>query len=494
MRKFFKSIRWQIQAWYGLLLLVMTVGFGIFTYQLAWIEKGREIDRRLAEKRLLLVSSLRNATLAEAPFATMLRTLKSDRSAMISAIFLQPLKTGRVPIPELLQKTFDGEQLGHYYYRITDSDGSLILQSANAPAEIENLPIPKQGGTETTRWAGKRRERVVSQQSGLQLVIGQEISHEMAEMNQVKVLIGEIGLGVWLLGLLGGWIISGYAIRPIRSISESAVRISEGNLSERIQSNGFRNELSDLASILNTTFSRLQDAFKRQRQFTVDASHELRTPLTVILSETQRMQKKARSAEEYQDSIEICHSAGTRMKKLVEDLLLMAREDSGDVKPQWEPCRLDNLLSESIASMQVLTSGKGITIHVEAADITFQTDSEKLLIVFNNIIGNAIYHHHGNGNVWVTCHCVDAAVRISIKDDGPGIAEADLPHIFERFYRADTSRSPGKMHSGLGLAVCRTIVSQLNGTLEVRSEVGEGSEFTLQFPLEQKTLSGGEIR
>ncbi len=488
MRMFFKSIRWQIQAWYGLLLLMVTVGFGIFTYQLAWIEKGREIDRRLAEKSLLLVSSLRNATLAEAPLATILRALTSDRSTMMSSVFLRPLQTGRVPIPELLQTTFDGDQPGHYYYRITDSGGNLVLESENAPADIENLLFPEQGLTETTRWVANRRERVVGQQSGLHLVVGQETSHEMAGMNKIKLLIGGTGLVVWLLGLLGGWLISGYAIRPIQSISESAVRISEGNLSERIQSSGFRNELSDLASILNTTFSRLQDAFKRQQQFTADASHELRTPLTVILSETQRMKKRARSAEEYQDSIEICHSAGTRMKKLVEDLLLMAREDSGEMRPQWEPCRLGDLLSESIASMHVLATSKGITVHAEAADITFQTDSEKLLIVFNNIIGNAIYHHQGDGNVWVSSHSGDAAVRISIKDDGPGIADADLPHIFERFYRADASRSPGKMHSGLGLAVCRMIVSQLHGTLEVSSEVGEGSEFTIRFPPEPGTL------
>lgn len=483
MRSFFKSIRWQIQAWYGLLLLLATVAFSIFSYQLAWIERGREIDRRLAEKALLVVTSLRKAALETSPVTSLLRALRSDQSNMISGVLLEPLKAGEIPIPEMLQSTFVGEQSGYYYYRILDYEGTTVLESPNAPATTDLLPIPGQGVVETSRWADNRRERVVGDESGLRLVVGQEISGEMAGMGKVKLLIGGIGLGVWVLGLLGGWVISGYAIRPIQSISESAVRISEGNLSERIQPSGFRNELSDLAAILNTTFARLQAAFKRQQQFTADASHELRTPVTTILSETQRMRKRPRTVGEYQDSVEICHAAGMRMKKLVEDLLLLARQDGKDKGPQMEACKLDDLIRDSLGSMQVIAADKGITIHVDLEPVTLKTDPEKLLIVINNILGNAIYHHHGKGNVWIAVRPEDKVILISIRDDGRGISERDLPHIFERFYRADTARSSADMHSGLGLSVCKTIVAQLDGEIAVSSEFGKGSQFSVRLPL-----------
>lgn len=490
MRKHFKSIRWHIQAWYGLLLLLATVAFSFTAYQIVWLGKIREADRRLTEKSLLIVSSLRNAAMAGLNPESINTMFGSERPTGTSMIILQLLKSGRVTMPEITQATFSGREPGYYYYRIYDTDGSVVLESDNAHAAFELLPIPGEGVQKKSQTVGNRRERTFSDESGLRMVVGQDITQEISEMSRLTIQIALLGTGLWVLGLIGGWVIAGYSIRPIKTISEAAVRISEGNLKERIPLEASGNELHELASVLNRTFGRLNEAFERQRQFTADASHELRTPVTVILSETQRMRKKPRSVEEYQEALDACHAAGLIMKKLVEDLLLLAREDSEENTLQLEDGQLDELISKSVQSLHVPARDKGIAVHVDMDPVRITTDFQKLLIVLNNILGNAISHHQGPGNVWITCKADGSVARISVRDDGPGIPSGDLPHIFRRFYRVDKSRSATDRHSGLGLAVCKSIVDQLKGTLDVSSELGQGSEFTIELPFGQSGALG----
>jgi signal transduction histidine kinase len=169
------------------------------------------------------------------------------------------------------------------------------------------------------------------------------------------------------------------------------------------------------------------------------------------------------------------------MKKLVESLLLLARQDSADQDLHLEDCRLEDLLNDIIHATRVLARDKNMTLHPDLETVSIRTDIQKLTTAVSNILENAIAHHPGHGNIWVSCQTNASMIYISVKDDGPGISENDLPHIFDRFYQADKSRASSSVHSGLGLSVCQSIIQQLDGNLDVHSQLGSGSEFVISF-------------
>ena len=136
----------------------------------------------------------------------------------------------------------------------------------------------------------------------------------------------------------------------------------------------------------------------------------------------------------------------------------------------------------------VLAAKKAITIHSDLRPTRLLSDALKLSVLLNDIIGNAVSHHDGNGNVWVTCQQAEAFARVEVRDDGPGIDARDLPHILERFYRAEKSRSSEDMHTGLGLSVCQSIASELDGRIEVKSTLGQGTEFTILLPVNEPNV------
>jgi two-component system OmpR family sensor kinase len=480
-KKQIKSIRWHIQVWYGLLLLLAIIASSLIACQIIRLEKAHEIDKRLIEKMAFIGGNLRKAALSEPSLRSIMQSILSNQKPDAPTALLEPLKSGKLKIPEIIRSTFSGTDPGHYYFRIVDIDDTLVLESDNAYDDMIFL-APYPGKIEVkTGYVGQRRERTVSDESGFRITVGQDITQEINEMNQITAWVISSGIGLWIIGLIGGWTIAGYVIRPIKVISKAAIRISEDNLNERIPLENSGNELNDLASILNRTFDRLRDALQRQKQFTADASHELRTPVTVILSETQRIKKKTRSVQEYQDAIDSCHLAGIRMKKLVEGLLLLARQDGADKELQQEECQLDDLLNDIIRGSRVLARDKNIIIHSDINPVFIRTDIQKLSTVVINVLENAISHHQGHGNVWISCKSNASLIHISVKDDGPGINENDLPHIFDRFYRADKSRTTNSAHSGLGLSLSKSIMKQLDGKIDVQSQIGTGSEFVISF-------------
>jgi two-component system OmpR family sensor kinase len=482
MKPFFRSIRWQIQIWYGLLLLFATGAFSLIIYQIARLEMEAEIDRQLGEKVAFVLTNLRKAAISESKLRTLANMFRGDSADMVTNLIFEPLRSGQLQVPESITSQFSGYEPGYAYYRIVDAEGVLVIESDNAPEDLFFPPIPEEGSDVRSRTVGQLRERSVTDQSGYSICVGEDMSIALAELKQTRTQVALAGLGLWVLGLLGGWVIAGMAIRPIKTISTAAVTIAEGNLSEQIPVGKSGNELNDLAFVLNRTFARLDEAFQRQRQFTADASHELRTPLTVILSETQRLQKKPRTSEEYREGIEVCHLAAQRMKKLVEGLLFLARIDSGNTGQLQEPCQLEAIIAECIHDSSPLAEEKKIQIHENLEPVQIMANPLQLSILLGNLIGNAIAHHQGNGAVWVSCSREAKDIVVSVKDDGPGIPEADLPHLFERFYRVDSARAPHTGHSGLGLSISQSIAHQLHGEITVASVHGEGSTFTVRLP------------
>ena len=489
MKSPFQSIRWRIQAWHGLILFIAFAAFCLTAYQLAWFNQLRRIDSEIQHLERELIRTLlhqnKDSRASESRSVSNVNKSTKEIRPLLPEEFLTLLQTDSIEVPEEMSTRFSGQEASHNFFSIADKEGKVLLQSENAPQQLEFLPLPEGSEmVETSRSTGDYREIARSVPFGLRTIVGRELGPERAEMQRFALSLAAIGLTLWGLGLLGGWWLAGKAIHPIQRISRTATRIAEGNLNERIDTDGGTSELDQLSHVLNHTFERLNAAFERQRQFTADASHELRTPLTILLSETQRMRKPGhqRDNSEYLESFDLCHESCLRMRHLVESLLMLARQDDGAPTQALSDCQLSECIRQSIAQHQPLAEAKAIEILSELEDSPLKADLNSLMIVLNNLIGNAIQHHPGNGTVHISCGRQNGTVYIQVRDNGPGIYEDDLPHIFERFYRADKSRNGEQNHSGLGLALVQTIVRNMKGQIKVNSIVGTGSTFTIHLP------------
>lgn len=473
----FHSIRWRLQLWHGVILLLAVVAVCATVYRLAWDNQLRRIDTDIIQKERALFHAVVQTGKG-------LHSDAKDPRPLSQAEIIKLLRSREFTLPPAVAALFRGREPGYAYFSYRDRDGSVLLQSENAPAGLRFLPSPSTGFAEEIRTVDYRRERVRSSSQGLRSVVGRDITPEREEMRGFGWSLTAAGFGVWSLGLLGGWWLAGRAIRPIETISRTASRIAEGNLQERIDTSGTASELDQLSRVLNQTFERLHAAFERQKQFTADAAHELRTPITIILSETQRILKRERSSEEYREAIQTCAQTADRMRRLVEGLLLLARQESAGAGILREECDIADILRDVVAHLGPLAAEKNIHLHSDLQPARCRADAASLGIVATNLVANAIQHRRSGGNVYVSCEVEDRHVVFAVHDDGPGIAEEDLPHIFERFYRADKARTAqGSGHTGLGLAIVQSIVDAHGGTVLAKSSPGKGARFEVALPI-----------
>jgi len=476
MTTLFQSIRWRLQAWHGLILLLVMIGFCIPAYQLAMDNQLRRIDKEISKTERTLMRALFDAARGDAVGTD------GDRPLVGPADVVERLVAGKITLKPETLNLFQGEEPGHAYFILRHADGRVLLQSGSVPSDPAFLRPSLKEYLEDTRTVGNRREWTRSSPHGLLTVVGRDITPELEDLRRFAWGLIAFSAGIWVLGLVGGWWLAGRAIRPIETISSTASRIAEGNLEERIDIADTDSELGHLSRVLNQTFERLHDAFERQKQFTSDASHELRTPVTILLSETQRILKRERSPEEYRDAIVTCRDTAVRMRHLIEALLLLARQENTAISAHREPCALDSVLSETVAHLAPLAAEKNMQLETDLQPAPCQADPGALAVLATNLVTNAIQHHPSGGVVRVSCVRRNGNATFTVRDDGPGIPEADLPHIFERFYRVDKARTSAAGHAGLGLAIAKTIVDNHGGTIEVKSELGQGTGFVVTLP------------
>ncbi len=311
---------------------------------------------------------------------------------------------------------------------------------------------------------------------------GSEVAAILEAFRQVLFII--IPLALVLAGLFGYFLVK-RALRPVQVITRAAREIEEENLDKRLDT-GSNDELGQLASTLNHMLARLEDAFNRERQFTADASHELRTPLAVIQGEATLALKKERNVDEYRKSLENIYQETERMSSVLKRLLFLARNEDNK-QPEFEVINLKELLTELVSDIEVLCEEKSIRCQLHAPDDLFiKGDKVSLRELFFNLIDNAVRYTHSGGEVSLILGGKDNSACVAVKDNGIGIPEDHLKHIFKRFYRVDKSRSRSEGGAGLGLAICERIAEFHNGTIKVESTVGGGSTFLVFLPLFNK--------
>ena len=290
-----------------------------------------------------------------------------------------------------------------------------------------------------------------------------------------------------LLAVLFAHLSSGRMLKPLRDIEQTAAEISGGtDLNRRIALEGPDDEIHRLADTFDEMVGRLNQSFETERQFTSDASHELRTPMSVILAQCEYTLDRERTTAEYVDALRTIRRQGARMNGLINDMLDVTRMEQKAERYPMSPVNLSALAKDVCADLAILKVND-ITLHADITDRIGVLGNKMLLTrMLQNLINNAYRYGKQGGRIDVAvAQEASGDVRVTVQDDGIGIKEEDLPHIFERFYRADAARTG--TGTGLGLPMVRRIAELHGATLSVSSTPGEGTAFTVLMPAQTYT-------
>jgi heavy metal sensor kinase len=291
-----------------------------------------------------------------------------------------------------------------------------------------------------------------------------------------------LALGAGVLGialLVDAWILR-RAIRPVEEIISAAERISRGKLSTRIETKANSAELARLTKVLNETFASLDRSFTQQARFSADVAHELRTPVSVLIAEAQSALERERDGETYRETISTTLRSAKRMGGLIESLLDLAQIESGADLSRAK-CDLAVLSAEALESLRSTAEAQNVTLETKLEKASCEANAGQITQIIANLLINAIQHNERGGQVRLETGVEGERACLKVENTGPGIPAADLPHVFERFYRADTSRSRKTGGVGLGLAISKAIADAHGAELSVESVPG-CTRFELRMP------------
>jgi heavy metal sensor kinase len=484
---FFKSIRWRLQLWYGIILLLVLGGFGLTAYRLQRGREYREIDAELHHRLTVLSTALRNQAREPGPGGE--RPGRPPRDGPPEEMrepgpeggpeeFLDG--PGKIRLPERQSNLFSSGESNGFYYVIWKRDGAELTRSATAPATIAAPESARPSAPPAIRMRGSIREVFLATPPGEVLLVGHSVAAELADLRQVAWRLSLLGFVILVFGLAGGWVMTTYALRPVREIGATAIKISAGDLSQRIDVADTDSELGQLAGVLNSTFTRLEASFAQQARFTADAAHELRTPITVMLTQTQFALARDRTAADYRETIEACQRAAQRMRRLIESLLELARLDASEEPLVKKAFDLEKVTRDCVQLVSPMAAQRAIKIETRLSEVTGFGDPDRLAQVITNLLTNAIHYNHDGGRIEVMIEQAKEDIVLKVSDTGVGISREDLPHVFERFFRVEKSRTSGR--TGLGLSISQAIVEGHGGTIELVSQLGEGTTFTVRLP------------
>jgi heavy metal sensor kinase len=302
---------------------------------------------------------------------------------------------------------------------------------------------------------------------------------------KVAVEVGKRLLWLLPLSLLltigGGWLLAKLAMRPVVDAAQAADSISVSNLKERLQPYIGKDEFGALIVTLNRMIARVEEGVKRLQQFTQDAAHELRTPIAILRGDLELAYHDEKASEDTRAFLQKTLDRVIALGRIVDNLLLLARSDSGNYPIKKVLFRLDAAVHEIFEDLQILADGRALTVHLQACgELEFFGDELLIRRLLMNLCENAV-KYTPQGKIELALQKTKTATVFTISDTGEGIPAEDLPHIFDRFYRVDKSRSSAS-GSGLGLAICQWIVAAHHGEINLSSSVGAGTTVRVSFP------------
>jgi heavy metal sensor kinase len=464
-----RSIRFRLVAWYAGWLTLLFIVFGIFVYTSLGYYLKRDLREALARRvRQVDVLVQRSPLGPEALGHEIHHTFAPEANNRFTRVTLNARITyvagppsDRSFNPGIVPPAQD-VPAGESFDRRLLLDGTALFIVVLARTTGTNTYVTEEGSAEAPIRTTLHRWLVV-------LVLG---------------------LAVLILGAVsGGFLLAQRALAPVDRIIRSAERITSRNLNQRLPVPNTGDELHRLSIALNHMIRRLDDAFQHSQRFLADASHELRTPLTVMQAGLEAMTEKANNRVDVHEVARSILEETERLRKIVEGLFALSRLDAGEALEKFAPFDLGELAASTADQMCLLAEDKDIAIQCRADQkVTMEGDRARLKQIVVNLLDNAIKYTPRGGRVDVCVSARDGKAVLEVSDSGIGIPEECLPHVFERFYRVDKARSRELGGAGLGLSIVKSIATAHRGRVEVRSKEGEGSTFTVEFPLATEAL------
>jgi heavy metal sensor kinase len=453
-------IRLRLTAWYFAVLAVVLSAFGVSAYLEMEHSIHRTVDEEL-QSRAEGVHQLIERTIQRGAPQDLPEGLREHTELRQGGALLQV-----------------SDEQGNWLYRSKVMNDYGVPQPTTLPRRAVDF---REGHVPLRIWS--ERVNVGGQSYLIQSAFEMDDFYEALEHFELLLFIS---IPLLLVGAAaGGYWISTRALAPVDQITQTARTISAQNLSSRLVVPNTGDELQRLSETLNGMLGRLEAAFKKITQFTADASHELRTPVAVMRTRAELSLRKARSPEEYREVIAEVLAELEKTSALIEQLMFLARADSGSETLHFSPTNVAEVLREACHQGSALAEAKqvGFKEHINGDSLWIRGDASSLRRLFLILIDNAVKYTPANGQVEVSLHRNDGFAVAEVRDTGIGIAESDLPSVFERFYRADKARSRESGGVGLGLSIGRWITEVHAGTIEVRSTPGRGSVFQVRLPI-----------
>lgn len=460
-----RSIRFRLISWFSALLLLLMLAFGAFTY---WQVRTYTVD--------VIANSMKHR--AQQIAQTLLHQNPIDESYVSNEI-----------------ETRYAPESNDRFIRITRSDGS-VLYCSRIPADRSftpaNVRYPKaQTGDSDIREEALPNEakmviaavRYKGMQGSYLVEAGTSLAGADRVMNVLLWTLAAGLLAIMLLTVLGGWTLINRALSPVHDITNAARDITTRDLRRRLPVPNTGDEIADLSIVLNQMIGRLQESFENVSRFTADASHELRTPLTIIRGELEGIIARAQLHDEARSSLGTLQEEVERLVTIVQRLFALSRLDAGEAQAERVKFDLAKLAAATVEQMSLLAEEKGISLRcLSKGSVRVEGDRTRLKQIIVNLVDNAIKYTPDGGAVEVIVSSKNGTARVEVRDNGPGIPESAIPHIFERFYRVDEVHSRDIEGAGLGLAIVQSIVTAHGGTVSVRNEPTAGCRVTVSLP------------
>ena len=483
------SIRGRLTLWYATALIVSIAVFAVVLYFARRSATYQDLDQRIQSEADLTAGILAESYRARGSLVEQDTAGRPVLTAEVAAVL--------EVVPDFLI--------------LTSRDGRLLFASPDARAltfgefeQLNTIAQPPPAGSHTTgRFMVKpngptlhyivRAVPDAGDQFGA-IFAGADTKSAELRLEQLLLTIAiAFFVGVLPAILVGGWL-AARALEPVDRMITEVREITDGrSLHRRLALPMTRDELSRLAETLNQMMTRLERSFAALRRFTADASHELKTPLTVVRAGVERAITRPGMPQEALAPLEETLHEVNRMTELLDALLTLARADEGRAELHREPVDLREIIEEAGETGELLAehAGVGIEIRLPPEPLVVVVDRSRLRQLALNLIENAVKYTPSGGQVSVELAGSDGRAVFTVADTGIGIAPGDLPHVFDRFWRADSARTrtSERAGTGLGLAICKWIAEAHGGTIDVQSRPGRGTTFTVGLPRGDKPQS-----
>jgi len=464
----FKTVRLRLTLWYLLSFGALLIAFSIGVYALLSRELLDRFDKSLAN-------------VGQNAASVMTDEIRENGDPIAgSAEALKNLK-----LPDVYLAFFHGDQMLVTNYPNKDQllFTSEILELARSNSESDSPVFVNIH--EINRHRARAALRAVRIGNETYIAAAFQSLHDVNEQLEFMRDIFYVGIPVALIVAgIGGYLLAHKSLSPIVAMTVQAQLIGTENMHERLRVANPNDELGSLTIVFNQLLDRLETSFESMRRFMADASHELRTPIAIIRGEADVSLSKERQTEEYKDALTTIQDESRRLTRIVDDLMALSRANTGERLLKVENIYLNDVVDECVHGMQVIANTKGIALTNESQpDIAFKGDEELLRRMIMNLLDNAIKYNTPAGRVKITLKSENSHAKISVADTGIGIPAEAASQVFDRFYRVDQSRSRSAGGSGLGLAIAKWIAEAHQGTINLASDPGKGSTFTVSLPL-----------